>query len=288
MKYELVTAGEGLAYLVSQKLLTHVPWGTLSQGLVTTGRSEQLIEFFEEMTVINLTCRIVAAGTSLLKATEDRPARQTDDPGFVSDFHRFLRLNLSIPREHQGVIFRQGERALKAVSNDITANERAAFRRQAQNHRAHCYMCGVALSFADQVPAPVGPEDRDARKERERLNARCYTCEHIWPQCYGGDSIDDNLLPACVSCNSSKKMEYATWAMANIQSLILGMRPRDNELVSVSGSHRFALHHYAARKLAARKRITMKRAFLELRPWTDVRLYEGEETGDFFTLVNYQ
>ncbi len=270
MKYEMVTAGEGLAYLVSTKLLAQVPWDKLAIPLLMTGRSEQLLEFFEELTIVNLTCRIVAAGTSLLKEREGRKARSPDDPTWEADYREYMRISLHTPPKHVDQIFRQATRAVRASLNDITANERAKFKKKAQLNHKHCYMCNVALDFS------------------ETDSIRKFTMEHLWPQCYGGDSIEENLLPACGSCNSSKKMECASWAMPGIQSLIFGFAPSDNELQRVRGPHRFALHHYAARRLAAQKNITLRRAFLLLKPWTDVRVANEEDMGDFFNLANHQ
>ena len=260
----------------------------LSATLLNTGRNDQLIEFFEELTVVNLTCRIVAAGTSLLKRREDREMRLPDDPSFVKEYNNYLRIHLHVPQEHLDQIYRQANRAVRAAINDITPKESARFKRTAQRHHSHCYMCGVELNFGDHEPTPGGPEVADVRRERERRNAHRYTCEHIWPQSYGGDSIEDNFLPACVSCNSSKKMEFATWAMASVQSMIFGFAPSDNELLRIEGSYRFAIHHYAARRLAVKKNITLKKAFLHLKPWTDVHLSDAGDTGDFFNLENHQ
>lgn len=286
MKYELVTAGERLAYLISTKLLAHVPWGKLSPALLATGRSEQLIEFFEELTVINLTCRIVATGTSLLKAREGRKARLPSDPGFVADYRGYLRENLHISREHIELIYRQADRALAAVSNDLTASEGSRLRRHAQVHHRHCYMCGVDLNFGEHERAPID-EDPIHRVDRERRNAHRYTCEHIWPQSYGGDSVEGNFLPSCDSCNTSKKMGFATWAMAGVQALIFGLAPSANELARVEGPYRFAMHYYAARRLAQKKNTTLKNAFLGLKPWADVRVGDPGDSGDFFNLETH-
>src|SRR5437867_2049079 len=91
MKYDFVTAGEQLAYFIDQKVLTGNPWTRVVDGLLHTGRSEALCDFFREITVINLTCKLVAAGTSLLKASGDRPARSTNDTGFEKEFRDFIR-----------------------------------------------------------------------------------------------------------------------------------------------------------------------------------------------------
>ena len=50
-------------------------------------------------------------------------------------------------------------------------------------------MCGSSLDFVND-------------------NDNAFTCEHIWPRSYGGDSIEENLLPSCKSCNSNKKKNF--------------------------------------------------------------------------------
>src|SRR5882762_9742459 len=96
MKYAFVTAGEQLAYLIERDVLNRTPWGKIAESLVYTGRSEALCDFFREITVINLTCRIVTAGTSLLKESADRPARSPSDTSFEKEFRDLIRERLYI------------------------------------------------------------------------------------------------------------------------------------------------------------------------------------------------
>ncbi len=287
MEYQLTTGGERLAHLVSSKLLPNVNWARLGPALLRTGRSEQLLEFFEELTVSHVTCRIVATGSSLLRPRNGREhSRDLEDPTFVSDYRSYLRHYLHISSEHLDLIYRQAERALRAVSNDITPLEAKRIRKAAERQFACCYMCGIELTFSRHEPAPHS-ETADERASRQRRNARLYTCEHIWPQSYGGDSIDDNFLPSCSSCNTSKKMDFATWGMAGVQSLIIGLAPSEEDLTRVEGCHRFAMHYYAARRLATKKNIKLKDAFLRIGPWTTVRTKDPDDSGDFFNLETH-
>jgi hypothetical protein len=61
MKYQFVTDGERLAYFIERRLLGGVPWRKLSDALIMTGRADHLIEFFSEIAVVNLTCRVVVS-----------------------------------------------------------------------------------------------------------------------------------------------------------------------------------------------------------------------------------
>ena len=271
MKYELTTDGERLAYTLNRDLLGCVPWHQITLPLMVTGRGEELTEFFREVSVINLTCRIIRGGTSLLKKTDQRPARMPDDPTFERDYRSFLRERLSIPHDMVDQIQRMGVRAVLASREEIDDKTRRQLTGQAQRTHNYCYMCGQPLDFSGADPI------------------RKYQLEHVWPQCYGGNSIADNLLPACGSCNG-KKDEFATWAMVGVQSLILGFDPSENEFTRVTGPHRFALHYFMARQLLARNpQMNLKRAFQRLQPWRkDFRLRDSSDLGDFFNLENHE
>jgi 5-methylcytosine-specific restriction endonuclease McrA len=270
MRYEFSTDGERLAYHVAQDLLNNVPWDQLAWTLMVTGRGAGLTEFFREISVVSLTCRIVRAGTSLQRATDQRPSRATDDPTFLQDYRNFCRQHVLVPEAAVDQLIRIAVRAVDASRGGISDTLRKELKRRAERTHPNCYMCGQALDF-----------------DHLDVNRR-FELEHVWPQSYGGNSIEENLLPACGSCNR-KKMDYATWGMVGIQSLILGINPTDNELATVAGHHRFALHYFAARKLVTRNpQKTLKWAFDRIRPWTkDVRAQDPADVADFFNLANY-
>jgi hypothetical protein len=76
--------------------------------------------------------------------------------------------------------------------------------------------------------------------------------------------------------------------MSNVQAVILGFSPSDHELERLEGIHKFALHHYAARKLAERDILSLKEAFTKLGPWNSLRLKDDDDIGDFFNLLNHR
>ena len=267
MKYDIKTAGEQLAYFIQDRILSRAAWDKFSDVLTCTGRSDALCDFFHEVTVINLTCRIVAAGTSLLRASGERTARSPQDTGFRKEFLDFLREGLSVPLSLSGDLKRNALRAVESVQHDATSKERNAFKAWADRQHRHCYLCHVPLDFTEQ--------DRYCK----------FTLDHIWPQRFGGDSIPDNWLPACGTCNNQRKRDYATWAMPNVQSLILGFNPSENEYTAVDGSQRFALHQLAAKKLATERNISLKQAYMILGPWESPRLIDAYDIGDFFNLA---
>jgi hypothetical protein len=62
----------------------------------------------------------------------------------------------------------------------------------------YCYLCGVALTRVGNA--------------RNR-----FSIEHLWPQSFGGGTVEENLLPACRDCNS-KRQHTITWAWGPVQS----------------------------------------------------------------------
>ena len=165
-----------------------------------------------------------------------------------------MREGLSVRHSLSGDLVRNALRAVESAQRDATSKERNTFRAWADREHRHCYLCGSQLDFTEQD------------KHRK------FTLDHIWPQRFGGDSIPDNFLPACGKCNHQRKRDFATWAMPNVQSLILGFDPSENEYKGVDGSQRFALHQLAAKKLARERNISLKQAFLNLGPWESPRL----------------
>jgi hypothetical protein len=268
VNYDVQTAGEQLASFIEQRVLNRASWNPVADSLLCTGRSEVLCDFFHEVTIVSLTCRIVVAGTSLLKESDHRPARLTSDASFETEFRDFIRERLSLRPPLSADLIRNAIRAVESARHDATSKERGAFKRWSQRAHPLCYMCGCQLDFSEQDPVTK------------------FTLDHIWPQRFGGDSTEGNWLPACGSCNNKKKRDFASWAMPDVQSVVLGFDPSDNEYTSVNGSHRFALHQLVARKLAIQRRVSLKRALTTLGPWERTpRLIDESDIGDFFNLA---
>jgi len=264
MVYESVTDGEKLCRFIEHDLLANSRWEALASCFKYTGRQLELTDFFRQLTIVNLAGRLVIGGSSLAKQMD------ISDPQFQMAFMSFLRDNLEIPYYQIDETYRFALRAVKASQEQISKSLARKIKNWAKIHHKYCYMCGDSLDFHDS-------------------ESHCaYTCEHIWPRSYGGNSIEDNLLPACQSCNSHKKGHFATWAMPAIQSLIMGFEPSSQRLQEIEGCHKFALHYRIAQKLAERKNLTLKQAFLKLGHWTEVRITRLDDVADFFNLENYQ
>jgi hypothetical protein len=206
----------------------------------------------------------VAAGQSI--SDQWHPS----EPTFRKVFTDHLRDTIGIPGHAVDEFYRFSHRAVLAAIAPVPKSTEKRVRAWAASSHPYCYICGTNLDF-------------DSTGE-----INCYTLEHIWPRAYGGDSIEENFLPACESCNSKKKRHFATWVMPAVQSLLLGISPSSQRLEEIEGSYKFSLHYRAAQQLAIDKRLTMKNAFLEIGPWTDVRLRDNDDVADFFNLANHK
>jgi hypothetical protein len=258
------TDGERLCNYINHRLLASVAWNMLAADLETTGRASVLVDVYRQIAAVALTGRIVTAGVSLAQATDVK------DLVFKREFTTLLRDYVGIPTRLFDEVYRASQRAVSAALEPLPNSVQKQMRAWALRQDSCCYICGVALTFNDP-----------------QLCHHSYTCDHVWPSAYGGNGVIDNLLPACHSCNSSKKANFATWVMPAIQSLVLGLSPAENRLQEIHGSYKFALHYRAAQELAVRKHITLKNAFLHIGPWEDVRIRDRDDVVDIFNLENH-
>lgn len=259
-----ITSGERLCNFLNHRLLAGEAWNDLELLLDSTGRAKPLVEFYRQVAAVTLTGRIVAAGVSINATTS------IYDAAFNKLFTEHLRSTVGIPGRLMNELYRFSHRALEAAILPIPRSVQNKIRSWAIVRHQWCYMCGASLDF-DQNHPVLG-----------------YTLEHIWPRSYGGDSIEENFLPACQSCNSKKKSNFATWTMPAIQSLLYGISPEEQRLEEIHGSFKFSMHYRAAQDLAIQERSTLKNAFLKIGPWTSARLIDPDDVTDFFNLENHK
>lgn len=269
MTLRSVTSGEDLLGYIQINLLGQQVIKGLENKLRFTGREDELSEFFQELIGVNMVGRIVIVGSSIAQKYN------MTDPVFEREFRYYLNNYFCFNIDCFEAVYRLSIRAVKASRESISETLGRRLKQWAMASHQFCYMCGIQLEFA--------------RKEQktEDEKRRQFTCEHIWPREYGGNSLEENLLPCCSSCNSSKKQNFATWAMPSVQSLIKGLSPGDDCLEKIEGTHKFAIHYRSAKKLALHKRISLKEAFLKIGPWQDIRLKDVDDVADFFNLENH-
>lgn len=264
MIYAPVTAGERLCVLLFMRLVERSNWEALRHSFPLSRRADEYVELFQEVLTVNLTCRIVSLGRSLARD------RSTTDSIFERELRIALAWTIGIPQSEIPSVLRSTIEAVRAAEHDFTDREMKRLRSAAKSRGVQCYMCGGKIDYDG-----TGHE------------WEAYTLDHVWPQAYGGDSIDENALPACQGCNE-KKSDFATWGMVAVQSLILGLSPTDERLNEIDKTFKFAMHSRAARRFAYIERCSMTQAFLRLGSWQRAELDDPNELADFFTLRNHR
>jgi hypothetical protein len=191
-----------------------------------------------------------------------------DDPQFKIQFKAYLREIVGISPTILDSAYRFSERAVVAAKGSFTGAIQRRMREWAELRHPHCYMCGRLLDFGT------------------RNCELSYTCEHVWPRSYGGNSDIDNLLPACLDCNNDLKSDFTTWVMPPIHTFVLGINPSEENLERVPRQYKFALHYRAAQRLSFTKRQSLKQSFLQLGPWKQISICQIDDVVDFFNLQN--
>lgn len=138
-----------------------------------------------------------------------------------------------------------------------------------RNGSKSCYSCGRLFgSICPDGPTPEG------------LQA---TADHLWPRALGGDTILDNLLPACGSCNSSKG-HLAAWQMAWIQPVVFAECDEESGLSALQRDLKMALHMRAAMAYARANGTKLRDAFLAIGPREAPSRCDDDQGFDFFNL----
>jgi hypothetical protein len=262
-RYNGVTAGERLYLYLRTEFIDSPVWEGTRDVLEVTGRYLEFVDLFQQIAAVNLAGRLVVAGVSFSNRNP------VSDPLFEQAFKDFIRDTIGVTGDRFNRVYRLAEQAVAAAGQSASQGLQNRFRRWAERNHPYCYMCRAALDFA-------GTDQRFA-----------YTCEHIWPQMYGGDSVEDNFLPSCGDCNWRIKQDLAGWSQVNVQAILLGVGPSIKSLKGINNIYRFAMHHRAAQRYAAMHKKTLKEAFVDIGPWTDVRVLTQHDAGDFFNLASH-
>ncbi len=268
MQHDARTSGERLAVHIHNAHMVSDEWSRLAPSIAITGRQTHYARYFRELAAVTVACRLVSYADGLAKRGKACAGMSEDDSDFTKQLSWYLREHLGLydtrsrDRLHRLVID-----ALKASRADASESTKSRMQSQCRRAKARCYMCGQALQY-DGI-----------------IKHAQFTVDHSWPRCFGGESDDDNLLPACDSCNSGKKRHFATWAMVAVQSVALGWNPTAAAFTSVDGTVKFALHNLAVWQLASKERLSLKQAYLKLGPWESLRVLDTDGDADFFNLA---
>lgn len=268
--YKCETAGEQLAAYIERELVCDNPFSIPVESFQWTGRRKALTDFFHEIAVVHLTCRLILFGNRLFYRVRKNATHAENSFIFISknnaDYNETLREYLisclsGIDISKIGQIKRLVDAAVLASTEKFSKKEKKMLTATFRKLQLPCYMCGQPFSY---------------------VSDKHYTIEHIWPRRYGGNSIIENALPACHSCNNIIKKDYPTWAFPDIQALLRhapqfgGIRAKDI----------FSMHYRKARESATKENISLKDAFLKIGSWDkyDYRMLDEDDLCDYFNL----
>lgn len=223
------------------------------------GRTDHFSEYFLGLSALNILARAVKKAEQV--RTIDNEALH--HPRMVD----FIQRALGVARHHESdVIDRLASGALKAAADskrrikDSVKNAVCKGRKELS-----CYMCGGTL----------------VRNSTEPGHQVEY--EHLWPASFGGNSVEENLLPACTPCNREKG-HMLLWHTAHISSFVLKPQPSEEELKSISRQEKIAKHMRSIYSKACNDGLSLKTAALALGPVSMTSIYADDidDSMDFF------
>lgn len=261
----LVTSGERLCAYLFESAIDDQFWSRFEcKHLNVVTRPADYRAYFQEAVAINLTSRLIRHAENIGKSFD------SEDPAFLQYLDQAIAHAGIEKLNGKGRLSRLTRDAFKQTTRNISNGLRRKMLNQAARQNECCYLCGITMSYNGDP------------------GHRAVTLDHVWPRSFGGDSDEENLLPACSGCNSRKKLDFPSWAALNIHFTMLSIDPSDDELGSVPGPLRYAVHNLNVVRLASEKKFSLKRAYKNVGPWSpEIEVIETEEVGDFFNLKNY-
>ncbi|WP_420566410.1 HNH endonuclease [Thalassobaculum sp.] len=259
------TAGERLLFKLIQH---HQEWKVLDDILKNADlrlgrRFEGLSSFFVGASILHLQQRLLRLAQDIRNQVDDR---WEQGEMLRAKIHDVIQLT-SI--EYRGDFSALVEEVLAGAEQMHKEPPSTLSRLVRRNHKEECYSCGrIFGAIYKDAPAPNG------------LSA---TVDHIWPRALGGDTIEENLLPACPSCNSAKG-HIAAWQMAWIQPVVFSDADEVNGLDSLRREVKIALHVRAAMAYAHANGSTLQDAFVAIGPREPPVRIDADQGYDFFNL----
>jgi 5-methylcytosine-specific restriction endonuclease McrA len=259
-RYVATTSGERLFQFIYGQLENEQVWRYLEDLIRPVGNADRYAGYFRQHAALSLCCKLISAGKARISP----------------DSSENLTLLLPVVEGYPWNRLNSGNRLLRFLSTAVLNSDRpisngvaSRIRVFSQAKHPFCYICGTRLVYHDSA------------------NHSYYTVDHVWPASYGGESIEENLLPACQDCNT-KKGNLPTWVATDVHSLFLGFEPTPRSLSQVKFAHRYALYNRTAFAVAINMQLTLRQALLKLGHWADLRLHDSNEICDMFNLKTHQ
>lgn len=254
-----VTSGEYLFKHIASQFLQKESLQQIYQlnHLQVGNRQEDFMEYYIGVYCFNLTTRLIQKAKSVIA---DAAVNESQRPNHME---RYIQTELEVAI-HSGNRKEVGQLVSSSITAAIESGKVISngVKKQVAPNRGtiYCYICGTGLTY-NQIQY-----------------------EHIWPSCYGGDSIADNLLPACADCNN-KKGHLLLWQDAHVCSFVLPPTPSAAELGSIQGREKIALHRREIFRTACNSRTSLKEAALKTGAIKQLAHIHQNDAVDFFNCI---
>ena len=241
-----VTAGERLYLHVRDEILDlcgegSMRWANAGALFDTLSGASDYLAYVKGAAAIHATRR-------LLRHWSDERASVAEESLHVRKVAIFVRTEVfpSVGEEVSRKIARAVIEAERASRQSVSRSCRTAVLRESKQH--FCYLCGYRLDAA----AAAGSSNH-------------LSLEHLWPMALGGDSIEENLLPACDRCQIDTQ-DTVSWEWPNIHNLVLPPAPSADAMNSVDRGVRYARHYLLALRSCEGESLSLKQAFIRIGP----------------------
>ena len=232
-----------------------------------TGRGASFGTYLEGSAISFAFKRVMKATQGIIQDSNcDRDACNKRLKGILIEWFWWLN------KDAISLLMRDSLRAVDASNRSISNGIAKDIWRSANIHR--CCFCGDFLSTnGDSIFI-------DSKGNKATL-------EHVWPSSLGGDSNEENLVPACETCNKVKG-DLFTWEEGHIHGFVYQVDFHRSDYVNrIPIPQRILLQRRAVLTLANREKITLKQALLRVGPYGDLKAIDSQDTWDFFNTQNH-
>lgn len=236
------TSGEHLFHLLVNEVIgVRTPRSLRNLSILEFGgRSDDFSNYFIGVTALNLLARLIKKA--------ERISNIDDASLHHGSFVHYLQETIEMTKQGDDLVDRVARLSLDAARNSKRPIKDSVKKKVRENRtEVPCYLCGIMCSHQSDDPR----------------SAIMY--EHIWPSSYGGDSVAENLLPACWKCNE-KKDDMLLWHTGAIFSVVLKPEPSEEEIKSIGRREKIARRIQDIIRIANEGKLSLKDAALALGP----------------------
>jgi hypothetical protein len=236
------TPGEQLFRLLPDEFIPQLSsnsnsWTNFAPLLSAFNPTADYSNFLRGLVAVHITKLFVLKAKHQVKISENEAA----DFSSISTFIRSNYLS-GISTEEADRLARASLLAAQFSDKDIPNG----LKRRLKNSPALCYLCARDLK-------PDAPED----------DQHFFTLEHVWPRSVGGESVEENLLPACTHCQKAKGDTFS-WEGFSVQNFAMSPEPSSDAITSIPREVKIARHYLEALQRSDSEKCSLKEAFISI------------------------